>query len=168
MAKKKKPKKNKSFSERIKKPSKLGLPEETQSWIWAILMSLVAILMALSFFGKAGLAGRAFMKVFSYFLGQTIFLLPLIFILAALIFFALSKGPFLKKNKKLIFLVGLILVLGISGILGTLDLKAEEKFSFFQVGRGGWLGNIISWPLFKLFGFWAAEIIFGVLIVIGE
>ena len=167
MAKKKKTKKNKNFSERIKKPSKLGLPEETQSWIWAILMSLVAILMALSFFDRAGLAGRAFMKVFSYFLGKTIFLLPLIFLLAALIFFALTKGPFLKKNKKPIFLVGLILVLGISGILGTLDFRAEEEFRFFQAGRGGWLGNIISWPLFKLFGFWAAEIIFGVLIIIG-
>jgi len=62
MAKKKKPKKNKSFSERIKKPSKLGLPEETQSWIWAILMSLVAILMALSFFDRAGLAGGALVR----------------------------------------------------------------------------------------------------------
>ncbi len=146
MAKKKKHKKDK----KTKKPL---LPSKVRQWIWGLVMFLLAIIVVLAFFGKAGPGGERLKNVLLSLVGKTIFLLPLIFILGGLIFFS-SK----YRRKILVFLAMLLLILGISGILGSLNS---------DMNQGGWLGYLISWPILEGFGLWISIIIFAGLSLVG-
>ncbi len=147
----KKNKKIKKTSE--KKPGRFSLPEKIKRRIVGVTLFLLAIIVALSFFEEAGKAGQVIFSFFNFLIGKTIFLLPLIFVLAGLIFF-------LTKYKKFLFaeiLSALFLILGMSGILGILNLNVKD---------GGWLGYLIAKILFQFFGFWVSQIIFIGLILI--
>lgn len=166
MTRRKKKKNSKRPIEKEKKPSKFALPPEIKKWIIGVIMFLIAIIIALSFFNLAGAAGEGFIKVFTFLLGNVIFILPLFFILGGLVFF-------IRPKENIIWLVILtiaILILGTSGIFGVFDLNQSKPLSGFvwnYVGEGGWIGNILGWPLLKLFGFWTSQIIFLAVIVIG-
>jgi len=143
MAKKKNRKFKKGFDG--EKRSTFVLPREIKQMIFGVLLILIAIITGLSFFDKAGKAGQYFMKGSRFLIGETVFLAPLIFILAGFTLF--------KKGKNLFWTVILavfILIFGIAGII-----------------QRGWIGYLIAWPLLKYFGFWATKIIFSALIVIG-
>ena len=58
----------------------------TKRWIKAILMFLVAVVVGLSFWDKAGTAGRIFINVSKFLVGQAVFTLPMFFFLGGLIF----------------------------------------------------------------------------------
>lgn len=145
--KKKKRYKNKKLIKRKRRFSRFLLSEETKKYILGIFFFLLTIIFALSFFEKAGVAGRYLFKLFYFLIGNVVFILPLILVLAGLIFF------FTKYQKIFIPLILAIfsLILSISGILE--NLAPGSKY-------GGLLGYIFSWPLLKLFGFWVTQIIF--------
>src|SRR3990167_11194920 len=83
MAKNRKEKKRNGFNGR--RNSRFALPEQTIQWVWGILMILAAIIVSLSFFNKAGLAGQYFMRSSQFLLGQAVFLLPLIFVVGGIV-----------------------------------------------------------------------------------
>ena len=144
--------KNKRFKKKNKKKftqkqKRVIIPDETKRIIFGVLMFVMAVLIVLSFFGKAGPAGQTFMKASLFLFGKAGFTLPLLFVLAGLVFFSLSY-----RHKTLIILGLCLLILGIAGILGSLDFYQDPPLSLRQ---GGWTGFLISWPFFKLFGFWA-------------
>jgi len=154
MVKKKNRKKNKKAIEKTKKPGKFALPEETKKWVLGTLMFLIAVIITLSFFNTAGVAGKAAFNAFLFLIGKTVFVFPLIFLLLGIVILK-------TKIKNLWFpltLSALILILGISGILGSLN--KIDKF-------GGILGYLISTPLLNFFGFIATLVIFIGVIVIG-
>ncbi len=163
MSKKSKRKKFKKQFKKGRKPGRFALPGETKQMILGILMILSAALVSLSFFKKAGKAGEFFMKSSRFFIGESVFTIPLILILGGLAFLKIKGDRNFFKGKKEVFwpiILGiLILVFGISGILGTFGP---------QIRKGGWLGYILSWPLLKYFGFLAARIIFLALLIIGS
>ena len=133
---------------------KFSLPEEIQRYIFGVLFLLLAIIFSLSFFGKAGIAGRVLFNIFSSFIGKAIFILPLVLILSSFtVFFANYKRIF-----RPLILAVLVFIAGISGILGIV-LEGERA--------GGFMGYILSWLFLKLFGFWVANIVLGGLIIIG-
>jgi len=155
---KKKKRKNKKLFKGKKIRGRFTLPIETQQWIWGILLALVSIIISLSFFGKAGAAGNFFMRVFHFLIGEAIFIIPLIFILGALALL-ITRDDF--KERRVfwpIILAILILILGITGILGIFNP---------QIKQGGWLGYAVSWPFLRYFGFWATLFIFLTPIIIG-
>jgi len=158
---KKKRAKIKKFQKKREK-KRFVLPEETKNGIFGILMILIAILVSLSFFEKAGIAGYYFMKTARSLIGETVFLIPLIFILGGFVFLiSQNKFSFLKKEREIFWLVifaVLVIILGISGILGSFN---QGKM------RGGYCGYILTWPFLKYFGFWATLFIFIALIAIG-
>lgn len=159
VAKKKKFKKNKKVIEKSRRLSYFTLPEEIKRWIWAIMMFLVAMIVALAFFNLAGAAGRVFMGSFTFLIGKAVFGIPLLFVLGGLVFFRQRYKPSTKKfGGGLVILAILILILGIAGIFGS--LTPENK-------QGGWVGYLISWPILKTFGMVASRIIFGAVIIIG-
>jgi len=75
-------KKNKKKKVNEKKPSRFTLPEETKRYILGILFFLGTIILVLSFFGKAGVAGRVINSFLNFLIGKSIYLLPFILLLA--------------------------------------------------------------------------------------
>ncbi len=135
------------------------LPEEVKRSIWAVFLFLLAVIVTLSFFDKAGTAGRFLMKVLPFLFGKALFALPLLFLLGGLSFFS-SK----YKGKWPMILAILFLLLGIDGIL-TLNFSDNN---LIQKPEGsGWMGYLMSKPLLSAFGFWVTEIFFIALIIIG-
>jgi len=125
-------------------------------------MILAAILIGLSFFDGAGMAGQFFIKGARFLIGETVFLIPLIFILGGLVFLntKYNLGTSGKEKRVLwpIILATLFVVIGLSGVLGSMNPLAK---------KGGSVGYFLSWPLLKYFNFWATEIIFLCSIIIG-
>jgi len=145
--------KRKKTIEKEKKPSRFALPEETKKYILGIIFFLFSLILILSFFEKAGVAGKAIYSFLNSFVGKSIYLLPPLLILAGLIFFFTHYEKFLGGILISVFL----LVLGSSGILENLN-PAEKA--------GGYFGYLAG-PLTGLFGSLVAQIIFGAFLAIG-
>ncbi|MDP2864583.1 MAG: DNA translocase FtsK [bacterium] len=165
MARKKKQKKNRKTFGKTRNPGRFSLPMETKRLIWGILLLLIAIILTFSFADKAGIAGKALMRGLFFLIGKTVFIIPLIFVIAGGIFLTTKYKRFLLP----VILAILLLILGVSGILGSLNSaqKLVPAKPGVSQGEGGWIGYIFSLSLLKLFGFWVTQIISGALIVIG-
>ncbi|MCX6759775.1 MAG: DNA translocase FtsK, partial [Candidatus Nealsonbacteria bacterium] len=135
------------------------LPPEVKQGIWAVLLMLLAVLIGLSFFNKAGQAGDIFIRNSHFLIGEAIFITPLVLILAGLVFFKAIKNA---GGRKEVFdptiLAILIMILGIAGFLGLFDMEKRQ---------GGVVGYFITWPFLRYFGFWASFFIFMAPIAIG-
>ncbi|KKT57682.1 MAG: translocase FtsK protein [Candidatus Giovannonibacteria bacterium GW2011_GWC2_44_9] len=128
-----------------------NLRPETKHSLWAVLSFLAAVLLALAYFGKAGLVGDAIQKTLLLVFGKGFFLVSLAFLLAGLSFlFAL--GNHLLITTILGGVLFLISSLGLSDIL-------------FGAYTGGYVGFLFSFPFLKLFDFWASLIIFSALLL---
>jgi len=147
MAKKKNQRKN-------KKPSGFILPPEIKKYIFGVVMILLAVILTLSFFDLAGVAGKKIFFFLDFLIGRTVFILPLILFLGGLVFFVTIYERFLGGMLISIF----ILILGTSGFLEC--LKPSQKY-------GGWLGHILTFPFLKLFGILVTQITFAIFIAIG-
>jgi S-DNA-T family DNA segregation ATPase FtsK/SpoIIIE len=158
-------KQKRKFKKGFNKPKKrFNLPIEIKQMILGVVMILLAILIGLSFFSKAGTAGDYFLLGTRFLIGETVFLIPLILILGGLVFLSSNKvdQDTLNKRKKVFWPVVLacsILLIGITGVLGSFDPGLK---------RGGWIGYLLSWPFLRYFGFWATQLIFLALIIIGS
>ena len=149
----KKKKKVKIFKKLKEKTPRLVLPEETKKWILGVIFFILAIIVSLSFFEEAGIAGRALFSGLTLLVGKTIFTIPLILVAGGLVFFYTQYKKFLWAD-----LLGIsLLILGISGVLGCVAPELRE---------GGYLGYA-ALPLLKLFDFWITQIIFAGVILSG-
>ncbi len=158
MGKKSKKRNNRVNQQKDKKRIKiLILPTPIKQKILGALMVLGAIIVSLSFFNLAGIAGRGFMKASLFLVGKVVFSFPLFLVLGGLV---LWEGlDIFKKRWWLAIFAIFLFILGIAGIFGS--FKPDLKL-------GGWLGYLISWPLLHLFDFWVTIIIFsGVSIAAG-
>jgi len=145
--------KRKNAIEKQKKRMGFTLPEEIKRYIWGALFFLMAAILVLSFFEKAGVAGRIIFSFLNYLIGKSIYLLPFILVISGLVFFLTHYEKFLGG----ILLATWLLIGGSSGILE--NFETGEKL-------GGYLGYLAG-PLFQLFGFWVSQIIFVLLILVG-
>ncbi|MBD3208643.1 MAG: DUF87 domain-containing protein, partial [Candidatus Nealsonbacteria bacterium] len=156
--KKKKRKKEKNNRPKKKVFSFFPLKEKTKRNIWSGMLFFLAFVFILSFFDKAAIVGRVLFEIFSFLIGKTVFLLPLVLIMAsAALVFAKYKNIY-----RAVSLGGLFFVVSISGILQAMQQRGLfENDSFINAGEkaGGWLGYLFTWPLFKLVGFWVSSII---------
>ena len=128
----------------------------TKRWIKAVLLFLVAVIVVLSFpsFDKAGYLGELFIKISNFLIGKTFYAIPLLLFVSGLIFLKTRK-----KGKDLaMFLAMFISVVGVAGILAAKDLSLMN---------GGWIGFLLAKLFVGLFGFLVANIIFGVILLIG-
>ncbi|MDD5606557.1 MAG: DNA translocase FtsK [Candidatus Pacebacteria bacterium] len=140
-----------------KKEKRKILSPETKQWILGIVIILFSLIVILSFFEKAGIAGKWFMIGSQFLIGKTIFLLPLFLFLAGMVFL---KSKINKEHPIFVsVLIGfLLLLIGFSGILGSIN---------FEQKNGGYLGYTVNWPFLKYFGDWATRIIFLTILIIG-
>jgi len=130
------------------------LPDETKKWIWGVIVFVLAIIVALSFFNLAGVAGVALMGSLTFLIGKAVFVIPLILILGGLVFFNAKYKKFFGPT----ILAIIILIVGLSGFIESLNQGVRQ---------GGWVGYILSLPFLRLFGELVAKIVFGGIIIIG-
>ncbi|KPJ55426.1 hypothetical protein AMJ47_01010 [Parcubacteria bacterium DG_72] len=146
-----------------KKEKRFELPGGVKQIIWGIIMIVFALLVVLSFFGKAGTGGGYFMRGATFLMGSTVFLLPLVLIIAG-VTLLISKNEeenfFNRAAKSLwpVIIAVFLLLFGIAGILGSYNIQAKN---------GGIIGFLLSWPFLRFLGFWATLIIFSAAVVVG-
>ena len=139
------------------KKLRLELSEKTRRQLLAVFLFAISVIFMFSFFGQAGAAGQIFFEGTQMLMGKAVFLLPFFLILGALILWGMRKHTLL-----LMWLGLLLLIVGVTGVLGVL---ADNRTLPLADG-GGWIGFLVSWPLIQAFGFWVSEMLFAVLIVI--
>lgn len=155
MAKKNKIHKNNKVKDKEKKKEYL-LTLKTKRWIKAVSVFLVAIIVTLSFFDKAGIAGEWFVAILKFVFGDAR-------ITTATIILSLFLSGFiiLKSHKKVkilaITLAVAALVAGISGI------SSNQNLNQGQIGLLGWTAKL----LVNFFGILVANIVFSAVILIG-
>src|SRR3989339_49084 len=165
----KKDKEEKKMQKKVKDDGKQKpglLTNQTKRIIKAILMFLVALIIVLSFFSKAGNAGNIFVAISKFLIGQASYVLPLFLIFGGIIFLKSKK----KGRNLAMFLAIFISVLGIAGLLSN-NIKDLPEISFavrpIIVEKGGWLGFLMAWGFTKTFGPTVANITFGAGLLIG-
>ncbi len=166
MVKRKKSKKKKKKTKAKKEKKKAILSLATKQKIKALVMFVVGIIFILSLLELAGPAGEAIDRGFVFLIGKAVFAVPLLFIITGLIFLKPKQ-----KGKLFPLILGIfILILGMTGILGafdTMERQAVNEFVWNWAGKGGFLGNLLSWPLLHYFGVFVTNIIFGAVIIGG-
>ena len=126
----------------------------TKKWIKAILLFVAAIIVVLSFIGKAGGAGQFLNWLLKFSTGQAAFVFPLFLILGGVIYLKTRK-----KGRNLAMALAIcISVVGIAGLLGSYNLQAMN---------GGWIGFLLGKLVAGSFGLLVANIVFGAVILIG-
>ncbi len=163
MGKKKFKRNKKSFFKRENSLLSFDLPEKIKRTIYGIIMFLTAIILFLSFFGQAGWGGEFLMNSAISLIGKAVFILPLLFFIAGLVFFGKKPEINYSKDNKLIIFAFILTVLGITGILETFAFSQQAVKEY-----GGFLGYLLASPLIGLFGIWGATIIFIAVIGIGS
>jgi DNA segregation ATPase FtsK/SpoIIIE, S-DNA-T family len=143
----------KNRSKHTKTPAKklFSVSTSAQRTLFGTGMIALAGIFLFSFFGKAGGAGQLFFSLFSFLMGKTVFLIPLLCVLAGLVFLGM-KG--MKAGS--LFFAMLLFGVGVEGIVGS----AARATNVDVEATSGFLGLILSWPVFGAFGFWVSEIIF--------
>jgi len=137
-----------------KRPIKfnIGLPEEVKGWIWGALSFLIAVIIILSFFNKAGIAGQTLIWLLAFLIGKAAFIIPLALVLGGIAFF---MG--FRENSKLIVLTVLISIFGVSGFLSSISPGTD---------LGGKIGYFSSYPFLRFLGPIVSEITFALIILI--
>lgn len=152
----------KNFEER-KKNDNFYLPEKTKRWIWGIVFFLFALVLIFSFFTLAGKVGEILRWGLISLIGKTIYILPLLLVITAIVFFATKYQDFFYS----LILAILLLLLGLAGIFSS--IYQTSRFADLPDGKilGGWIGYFLSLSLLKLFGFWVTQIIFAGAMLVG-
>lgn len=141
-------KKNKEKNEAARRPKwHEVLRPETKHSIWAISCFAVSLILLLAYFGEAGWVGGALQKGLQLLFGKGFWLASLAFLLAG-VSFLFALGNHLMATTVIGGLLFLISSLGLSDLI-------------FGEYTGGYIGFFASYPLLKLFDFWAAFVIFG-------
>lgn len=129
-----------------------GLQPEKKRYVFAVLSFALGVIFTLAAFGKAGFVGLKIYGLFETLFGRAFFLAPLVFYLMSF-----SFAFFLEKTKEKFTLLGGFLFFLSS--LGIVDI-------LFGAKTGGYLGFVVSYPMLRLFDFWAGLVILGALFFI--
>ncbi len=124
--------------------------------IYALAFFVLALFLIFAALEKAGVVGAATYNALSFLLGIGYYLLPVMFLLIAIIFLRSlkKKVPWPKLVAAGFFYFA---------ALGVISVVSREPSS---TGEGGFIGNLIATPLINLFDFWVSLIFLTTLILI--
>lgn len=135
-----------------KKPWHDDLDPETKKSILAIVAFLFAVIFLLSYLGKAGAVGGYTFKILNSLFGKGYFFAPIVSIMAGFSFIFSFK-------RKLYFATILGAVIFLISSLSLVEIIFGGK-------TGGYIGYIASYPMLRLFDFWASLIIASSLFIV--
>ncbi len=139
------------------------LTAETKKSIGVVLLLLLALLLILSLFAKAGPLGIYLLKFLQFSFGKIYFLMPFLFLFFGLV--AIGGQRFGVKANHYFGLV--LLFLSLLGLLHLRrDISAMSFFSLTVADGGGFFGWLVVLPLFKLIGFWGSGVMLSALLLI--
>jgi len=142
------------------------LSEKTKRYIWAGISFLLGIVILFSFFQQSGFIGENLRLFLKTLLGNVIFIVPVIFLVIGFVF--VKNDETFREVKNSVILSGVIFLLSITGLFALTELRSSEElaknFQPTYSGVGGWIGYIVSWPLYRGFDFWVTFFIFVVAI----
>lgn len=153
MAKKYKKENTKTDDEKASDGILGQLSAETKQAVLGIIFFVLTILSILASFHKSGMVGNKIYDIMTKLLGVGYFLFPFLFLLLGISFLR-SK----KRNLGWLKISGII-VFFISG-LGAIGVIFTNK--------GGAIGNVISFPLLRLFDFYTSIIVLVALLAISS
>lgn len=157
MARKKKKDRERDWDIRGKE-SKFDITQETKNSIWGIISLSLAVLVVLSFIGRAGRAGDLFNVFARSLFGWGFFVIPIAFMLLAV--------SFLKSiSRKIYFSAVFGTTLFVLSFLASLFIIGDGNFDV-RVSQGGFLGVILGLPLLSSVGFTGSIIILLALVMI--
>lgn len=140
------------------KQKKIQLKDETRYSLWGIGFIVLALLITLSIFKIAGVAGNFIYDYLSPFFGFGYYLLPILLLVIGYSFMKNEKPQIAQTHG----IFGLLVLLS---TLGIMDIASNGKGESIHLTFGGYLGGIFSWPFIKLFGVYAAIIILGAVLI---
>ncbi|MFA5933783.1 MAG: DNA translocase FtsK 4TM domain-containing protein [Candidatus Paceibacterota bacterium] len=136
-----------------KKPTGLGIKQETKHGVLAVVCFALALFFILAAFNKAGIAGEFFYKIFSYLFGVGYSLLPILLVILGISFTRPTRPDVALSHT-----ISSFLFLG--STLGIISISIGAD------GAGGALGSIVSYPFLKLFDIYASILFLGALLII--
>lgn len=142
-----------------KNRNKVELREETTESIWGIGFLVLGLLILLSIFKLAGVAGNFIYKILSSFFGFGYYLLPIILGIVGVSF--MRKGMFWIARLHAITSISVL-----ASTLGIMDLATNGAGSSEVLTYGGILGSIVAWPFVKLFGVYGGILLLGTLLIV--
>ena len=153
-------KKNGKRFDPVTKESKptFDLSQETKNGIWGVLSFGLAILVTLSFFGKAGRAGDIFNNLANSLFGWGMFLVPLAFLILGTSFI---KSVSRKIYSSAVFGTALFVL----AFLALFFILGDGGFQI-RVSQGGYLGVLIGFPILKSLGFTSSLIVLVLLLLV--
>lgn len=137
-----------------KKEKSLLLSQETRNSVFAVLLFLGAVLLLLSLFERAGIAGEYIAKGVGFLFGSASLVAPLLLLLAGISFLAR-----LEKSG------GVLVFAGASALL----VSAMGVFELLAGGEhgAGYLGYLIAWPVRAFLSQSAGLAFFSALLLVG-
>src|SRR3989344_4306022 len=153
-------KKNGKRFDPVTKESKplIDISQETRNGIWGVLSFGLAILVTLSFFGKAGRAGDIFNNLANSLFGLGMFLVPLAFLILGTSFI---KSVSRKIYSSAVFGTALFVL----AFLALFFILGDGGFQI-RVSQGGYLGVLIGFPILKSVGFTSSLIVLVLLLLV--
>ena len=147
-----------AFKPRKERNSAFDISQETKNSIWGIVSFILAVLVVLSFIGKAGWAGEGFNIFARSLFGWGFFIIPI-----ALMLLGVS---FIKSISRRIYFSAVFgTLLFVLAILATFYIFGHGNFDT-RLAQGGYLGVILGFPLLASVGFGASLIILLATVVI--
>ena len=151
------PRKNSKKTKNSRK--KVELKDETRQSIWGVIFLVLALLIILSIFNSAGVAGRFIVKIFNSLFGFGFYLVPILLTVMG-VYFMRSGRPEVARLRLVSGVVTLISALGIT------DIAVNGIGPTKNIVFGGYLGSLTAWPFIKLFGTYAGILILGAILII--
>lgn len=142
---------------------KINLNPEIGRGLSALLIFVLGVLSALSFFSLAGVAGEFISSLLSLGFGQVRYVFPIILILVAIL---MVKD--LSYEYRPTHWIGSIIFLLAFNALVHLQKPLDQMLNEATVGNGGGLAGLaLAWPLQKYIGYWGATIVLAGLLLVG-
>jgi len=147
-----------AFKPRKEQNSAFDISQETKNSIWGIVSFILAVLVILSFIGKAGWAGEGFNIFARSLFGWGFFIVPIAFMLLGVSFIR-------SISRRIYFSAVFGTLLFVLAILATFYIFGDGNFDT-RLTQGGYLGVILGFPLLASVGFGASLVILLATVVI--
>jgi DNA segregation ATPase FtsK/SpoIIIE, S-DNA-T family len=145
------------------KRRKVELKDDTRASIWGICFLILGVIILLSIFDLAGVAGDFVYSVLKSLFGIGYYLLPILSVFVGIAIMRKSQ-PQVAALQSITALAALVSTLSIIHIADNAARSSGSEA--VNMLYSGYVGTLVAWPFVRLFGIYAAIIILGAILVI--